>query len=300
MKLAVVGIPSSAGARALGQEKAPVALRESKLLENLREAGHEVIDYGDVESFRFIPDLQNPKAQNKFAVLEVCRVVAKKVERTLRDSFNPIILGGDCTIAIGSLTGIINVFSNVGLLYFDGDADLNTPETTTTGILDGMVIAHIIGNGINELSHLAKRYPILREENIVFFGLNLTSGYVDPPEIEFLERSPIVQFSTKTIREVGVESAAGQALEALKSKVDKIFVHFDVDVIDVGDMPAADVPHPNGLTFNEAARALKIFAQSDGFLGMEVTEFNADKDPDHRLATRLTELITFTLRHHGR
>lgn len=296
MKLAIIGVPSSAGARALGQEKAPAALREAKLVERLREAGREVIDCGDTEFFRFIPDLQNPRAQNKFSVMNVCRLVADKVERALRYGFNPILLGGDCTIAIGSLTGIVNVFSNIGLLYFDGDADLNTPETTTTGILDGMVIAHVIGNGVKELSHLAKRYPILREENIALFGLNLASGYVDPPEIEFLKSSSIVQFSMETIRDSGVESAARQALETLKSKVDKIFVHFDVDVINVGDMPAADVPHPNGLTFNEAARALKIFAQSDSFLGMEVTEFNANKDPDHRLATRLTELITSTLR----
>lgn len=296
MKLAIVGVPSSAGARALGQEKAPAALREAGLVERLREAGHEVLDYGDTESFCFVPDYQNPKAQNKLAVMKVCRLVADKVERALRDGFNPVILGGDCTIAIGSLTGIVNVFSNIGLLYFDGDADLNTPETTISGILDGMVIAHVIGNGVKELSHLARRYPILREENIALFGLNLAGGYVDPPEVEFLKNSSIVQFSTETIRDAGVESAARQALEALKSEVDKIFVHFDVDVIDAGDMPAADVPHPNGLTFNEAAKALKIFAQSDGFLGMEITEFNADKDRGHRLAAKLTEFITSTLR----
>jgi len=296
MKLAIFGVPSSAGARALGQEKAPAALREAKLIERLREAGHEVIDYGDTGSFRFIPDLQNPKAQNKFTVMKVCRLVANKVERALRDGFNPIILGGDCTIAIGSLTGIVNLFSNIGLLYFDGDADLNTPETTTTGIFDGMVIAHIIGKGVKELSHLAKRYPILREENIALFGLNLPSGYVDSPEIEFLEGSSIMQFSTKTIRDAGVESAARQALEALESNFDKIFVHFDVDVIDVSNMPAADVPHSGGLTFDEVARALNIFAQSESFLGMEVTEFNADKDRDHRLATKLTELIISALR----
>jgi len=296
MKFAIVGVPSSAGARALGQEKAPVAFRETKLVDRLREAGYEVIDYGDTESFCFVPDLQNPKAQNKSAVMKVCRLMANKIERVLRDNFNPIILGGDCTIAIGSLIGIVNVFPNIGLLYFDGDADLNTPETTTSGIFDGMVIAHIIGNRVKELSHLAKRYPILREENIALFGLNPASGYLDPPEIKFLESSSIVQFSTKTIRDAGVESAARQALEVLKSKVHKIFVHFDVDVINANDMPAADIPHTNGLTFNEVARALKIFVESDSFLGMEITEFNADKDQDHRLATKLTAFITSTFK----
>ena len=295
MKLAIIGVPSSAGARALGQEKSPAALREAKLIEGLREAGHEVKDYGDTEFSRFAPDPQNPKAQNKFSVLKVCKLVADKVERALRDGFHPILLGGDCTIAIGSLTGIVNAFTNLGLLYFDADADLNTPETTTTGILDGMVMAHVIGNGVEELSHLAKRYPILQEENIALFGLNRDSGYVDQAEIEFLESSPIAQFSMETIRDSGVESAAREALRTLESKVDKIFVHFDIDVITSDDMPAVDVPHSNGLTYDEAARALKIFVKSDHFIGMEVTEFNADKDPDHQLATRLTDLIISAL-----
>jgi len=95
---------------------------------------------------------------------------------------------------------------------------------------------------------------------------------------------------------MGVESAARRALETLKTKADKIFVHFDVDVIDASEMPAADLPHPNGLAFNEASKALRIFAQSDGFIGMEITEFNANKDRDHLLANKLAELIASALR----
>lgn len=296
LKLAAVGVPSSAGARALGQEKAPAAFREAKLVERLRDTGHKMVDYGDTESFCFTPDLQNPKAQNSKLVLKVCRLVADKVEQVLRDGFNPIVLGGDCTIAIGSLAGIVNVFPKTGLLYFDGDADLNTPETTMSGILDGMVIAHIVGKGVKELSHLAKRYPILREENIAIFGLNLASGYVDPPEVKFLESSSILQFPTETIRRVGVETAARQALDLLKSKVDKIFVHFDVDVIDGEDMPAADVAHSGGLTFDEALKALKIFVRCNSFIGMEITEFNVNKDRDNQLATKLADFIVSALR----
>ncbi|MGQ9461334.1 MAG: arginase [Candidatus Bathyarchaeaceae archaeon] len=295
MKLAIVGVPSSVGARAKGQEKAPVALRRVGLIEKIKDAGHEVIDYGNTEQSHFTPDPYNPKAQNKSAVVKACRLVAEKVKTALDDGFSPIILGGDCTIAIGSLTGIVKVFPDLGLIYFDGDADLNTPETTQSGIFDGMVLAHVIGNGSPELSHLGTRYPILREENIVLFGLNPRSGYVDPPEIDFLKTSPIAQFPTETIRKLGVEKAARNALKTLESKTAKIFVHFDVDVIDASEMPAADVPHMNGLTTDEAARVLKIFAQRGSFLGMEITEFNADKDQGGKLAARLAELIAFAL-----
>jgi arginase len=295
LKFAIIGVPSSAGARAKGQEKAPAALRRVGLIEKIKDAGHEVIDYGNTEHFHFTPDPYNPKAQNKSAVAKVCKLVAERVKTALDDGFSPIILGGDCTIAIGSLTGIVKVFPDLGLIYFDGDADLNTPETTQSGIFDGMVLAHVIGNGSPELSHLGTLYPILHKENIVLFGLNPRSGYVDPPEIDFLKTSPIAQFSTETIRKLGVETAARNALKMLESKTAKIFVHFDVDVIDASEMPAADVPHMNGLTTDEAAQALKIFAQSSSFLGMEITEFNADKDRGGKLAARLAELIAFAL-----
>jgi len=295
MKLGIIGIPSSAGARNLGQEKAPAALREARLVKRLTEKGHEVIDYGDIASFRYVPDTLHPKAQNKSTVVKVCRLAAKKVERILQDGFRPIVLGGDCTIAIGSLAGIVSFFPNVGLVYLDADADLNTPETTPSGIFDGMVVAHIIGRGDKELSHMARRYPILREEQVLLFGLNPTSGYVDPPEIEFLKSSPIVQFPIDAIRRKGAEPAANEAIRALESRVDKIFVHLDVDFISGADMPAADVPHKSGLSFDEATSALKTFLQSNGFVGMEITEFNAQKDRRHRLANMLTELIASAL-----
>jgi len=295
LRLAIIGVPSSVGARAKGQEKAPAALRRVGLIEKIKETGHEVIDYGDTKPFHFTLDLDNPKAQNKSAVVKVCRIVAEKVKTALDDGFSPIILGGDCTIAIGSIMGIVNVFPDLGLLYFDGDADLNTPETTQSGILDGMGLAHVIGNGAEELSHLGNRYPILRQENIVLFGLNPASGYIDPPEVEFLKSSSIAQFSTEIIRELGIETAARKALKTLEFKTSKIFVHFDVDVIDASEMPAADVPHLNGLTLDEVTRALKLFTKSDRFLGMEITEFNADKDREGELAARLAELIAFAL-----
>lgn len=295
MKIGIVGVPSSAGARALGQEKAPSAFRRAKLIERLTGAGHEVVDYGDVRSFRYVPDTRNLKAQNRSTVVKVCSLVAKKVEGILKDGFHPMVLGGDCTIAIGTLTGIVDFFPKTGLVYLDADADLNTPETTPSGIFDGMVVAHLVGRGDKELSHLAKRYPILREEEIVLFGLNPTSGYVDPPEIKFLESSPIARFPIEVIHRKGVESAAREALKTLESRVDKIFVHLDVDFIVGADMPAADIPHESGLSLDEAASTLKIFLQSKRFIGMEITEFNADKDREGRLANVLTELIASTL-----
>jgi arginase len=295
MKIGILGVRSSAGARAIGQENCPASIREAKLAERLIEAGHEVADYGDTEVFKFAPDPRNVKSQNKNLVIRVCKLVAKKVEDIVNDGFHPVLLGGDCTVAIGGVAGVVNVFPETGLIYLDDDLDLNTPETTPSGIFDGMVISHIIGKGVKELAHMANRYPTLREENVVLFGFDPSSGFVDPPEIEFLRSSKVAQFSIERIREVGIESAAKQALQVFAPKVDKIFVHFDVDFLNGSEMPAKDLTHPDGLTFDDAEKALKIFTESERFVGIEITEFNPTKDPDHRVASKLVDLLTSVL-----
>jgi arginase len=296
MKIGILGVASSAGGRAVGLENCPTSLRKAGLINKLVEGGNEVADYGDTEVFIYSPDPRNPKSRNKNLVVKVCRLVAKKVEQIVRDGFHPLVLGGDCTIAIGSMAGIVNVFPSAGLIYLDDDTDLNTPATSPSGIFDGMVVSHIIGQGLNELSHLARRYPIAREEDVVLFGFDPFSGFVDPPEIEFLKSSPIAQFSLGEIRKAGVESSARVALQGLEAQVDKIFLHFDVDFIGSRELPAKDLVHPDGLTFDEAEKALKIFSGDEHFLGIEITEFNPTKDPDCHSTDRIVELLTQVLK----
>jgi arginase len=295
MKIGIIGVPSSAGGRASGVERSPSALRQAGLVRKLREAGHDVADYGDTESFIFATDTRNPRSQNKSFVVKACSLVAKQVERIVRDNFLPIILGGDCTIAIGSVAGIVDIIPNIGLIYLDADTDINTPETTPSGIFDGMVVSHLIGKGVKELSHMAKSYPMLREENVVLFGFDPSSGFVDPPETEFLRSSRIVQFPIDKIRKLGIELAARQALNILKKRVEKMFVHFDVDFVNGTEMPAKDILHPDGLSFEDAETALRIFARGGGFLGIEITEFNPTKDTSHLVATKLADVLVTVL-----
>ena len=295
MKIGLMGVPSSAGGRTIGVEKCPSALRDARLVQKLIAAGHDVIDYGDTESFEFAPDTRNPKLRNMSFVVEVCSLVAKKVERILRENAHPLILGGDCTIAIGSVAGIVNTIPKLGLIYLDADVDINTPETTPSGILDGMVVSHIIGKGVEELSHMAKTYPILKEENVVLFGFDPLSGFVDPPETEFLKHSEIVQFPIKKIDRLGIGPAAKQALDTLKKRAERVFIHFDVDFLNGTEMPAKDILHPDGLLFKDAESALRTFVRDEEFLGMEITEFNPTKDTSHVVAARLVDLLASVL-----
>lgn len=294
-KVAVIGVPSSAGARHTGQERAPSLFRRQGIVERLQSSQLEVIDLGDLAEVPFRPDPQNPRCQNLDLVRDVAQRVADAVSRAVQARAKPIVLGGDCTITLGVLSGLLRHFPDLGLMYMDGDVDLNTPLDTPSGILDGMGMAHIIGEGADALTHLGPCYPLLPEENIVLFGYNPDAGSIDPPELERLQQRLMARHAAAQIRG-GVARVSREALERLESRVAHILVHFDVDVIDHGDFPVADVPHHNGLGFSQALEALRVFVSSPRFAGLVVTEFNAERDPDGAYAEQLVTAVAEALK----
>jgi arginase len=254
-------------------------------LEQLREKGLDVADLGDLAAVSFRPDPGNPRQQNLSQVVDVARQVADAVDRALADCRLPVVLGGDCSLSLGVIAGLLRHHENPGLLYFDGDVDLNTPETTLSGVFDGMVMAHILGQGAPQLAGIGPRRPLLAEENIALFGYDSGSGWIDPPELEVLERSGMAKYPLAEIR-ADPAAAASEALVGLGSRSDAILVHFDVDVM---DFPAVDVPHPRGLDAESAFSALEVFAAAPTCAALAVTEFNAELDPDGSHATGLVE-----------
>ena len=134
--LALIGVPSSAGAHWPGQEKAPQYLRNAGLVESLKAVGFDVIDFGDLPLVRFYPDREHRHQQNLESVLDVCRGVANQVDLAIQRNAIPLVIGGDCTIGLGVVAGFLRNDEDLSLLYFDGHVDLNTPITSPSGILD--------------------------------------------------------------------------------------------------------------------------------------------------------------------
>jgi arginase len=297
-KICIVGVPSSAGARQTGQERAPQSFRRAGFIEHLHSAGLEVIDLGDLPEVPYRPDQQHPKAQNLQLVVDVANRVTNKVEGAVRDDALPIILGGDCTITLGVVAGLISHAPNLGLMYIDGDLDLNTPDSTPSGIFDGMVMAHMTGKGVDTLARLGPRYPLMAEEDIVLFGYNTEAGAIDAVEIEILQHCQMMKYPVSQIRGKARESAR-EALSQLENKADSILIHFDVDAIDFDDFPSGDVPHYHGLSFDEAMSALDVFIASRKFVALVITEFNADRDPDGTLAARFVGAVVKILEERG-
>lgn len=289
-KIALIGAPSSAGARQVGQEQAPECLRNAGLVQCLQSDGHEVLDLGDLAQVSFTPDPQHPRQQNISLVVSVLEQVAGRVDSAVTDRAWPLVVGGDCTVTIGVLAALTIHFPSLGLMYLDGDVDLNTPETTFTGILDGMVLAHILGRGADELSRFGSRYPMLEERNITLFGYSAQAGGIDPVEMELLEDTRMAKYPLEVVKGA-VRDTATRALRDLENKVEHILVHFDVDVVDAHDFPAVDVPHNPGLGLLQVQEALRIFLGSRKSVGLVVTEFNAGRDSDGRLAAQLIEMF---------
>jgi arginase len=294
--LGVVGVPTSAGAFAPGQEQAPHALREGGLVERLRRAGVDVRDHGDREVWRWRPDRENRRAQNASKVVEIVQDTAQRVGDSIDEGEVTLVLGGDCTVGIGTVAANVSVGERVGLVYFDSHADLNVPESVHEGALDWMGMAHMLGEqgAVPELVNAGPRAPLLDSDQVVLFGWG-------PEQATAFEREVIDRrgLSVLPVNEVAAdpEGAAARARELVEDRCDRLLVHFDVDVIDFTDTPLSENWGRNeGLAYEAALRALDALLASPRLAALTITELNPDHteqgaDSIERLASDVAESL---------
>jgi arginase len=292
-RFTLIGVPSSAGTHGIGQEQAPLQLRRAGLVDRLLAAGVEIVDDGDLPMALYQTRSPDPHQQNLDQVVRVAQRVADRVDHIVASGRVPVVLGGDCTITLGALAGLQRHHLGTGLVYFDGDVDLNTPETTRSGILDGMGVAHMLGDGALPLASLGPRVPMLSANQLVLFGFD--PAMLEPAETERLQGSGVATWSVDKIAGRPAEAAA-EALDTLRVHVSPILVHFDVDAIDSTDLPLANYPHFNlGQSFESAMTCLTVFCADPGFAGLVITEVNPDHDADGTLLARLIDGIVTAL-----
>lgn len=257
MQLAIIGAPTSLGAFAPGQEQAPRALREAGV-----GAGFD--DFGDIPLRRWSPDREHRRAQNAAGVAEAAREVAERVEAAFRAGRTPVVLGGDCTVGVGTVAGAQAAGERVGLVYFDLHPDLNTPETVVTGTLDWMGVAHLLGLASTPLAGLATLAP----GDVLFFGRQ--EDQTCPGEREAIAR---LGLESVMVEEIAADPCAAAARAG--ERFERYLVHFDVDVVDFTDMPLSEnTGHGIGLPFAAACAALEVLVAGAGFAGLTVTEHN--------------------------
>jgi arginase len=295
--IALIGAPTSAGAFAPGQEDAPAALRAAGIVEALRADGRAVDDRGDTPLFRWRVDHDEPRAMNAGAVVETVRAVAARVHDAVRAGELPLVLGGDCTVGVGTMAGAVAADADPRLIYLDLHPDLNTPDSVPDGALDWMGVAHMldVDGADDRLAAAGPRRPLLRDDDLVLLGAG-------PEQCTAAERERIAE---RDLRPIGVDAlrsdpgaAARAALERATAGGRRFLVHFDVDTIDFSDVPLSEnTGRGIGVGFDAALAALDVLLEHDALLGLTVTELNPHHGaPDGSDVARLALALAGTLR----
>jgi arginase len=290
--IAFIGAPTSAGAFAPGQEDAPAALREAGLV-----AALNAVDRGDTPRFRWRVDHDEPRAMNAAAVVDGVLAVAARVEPALRDGDTPLVVGGDCTVGVGTVAGAIGAGAEPRLVYVDMHPDLNTPSTVPDGAFDWMGVAHMldVDGADDRLAGTGPRRPLLADDDVILLG-------ADSEQSTAHERETIAD---RGLRRIAVEevradpvAAARRAVAAASAGGRRFLVHFDVDVIDFSDVPLSEnTGRGIGLSFDEAMAALDVLLADPALLGVTVTELNPHHGaPDGSDVARLAERLAAALR----
>ena len=281
-RTALIGAPTSLGAFAPGQEQAPRALRDAGLTADA--------DLGDIGLRRWAPDPASRRAQNSAGVVGAVREVAERVEAAVRSGHVPVVLGGDCTVGLGTVAGAHAAGERFGLVYFDMHPDLNTPDSVETGTLDWMGNAHLLGlpGAVPELAAVAALEP----RDLLLFAQ-------EPSQTKQPEQEAIDRLGIATVAAEDVAADPRGAAAAAAARFDRYLVHFDVDVVDFVDLPLSEnTGHNVGLPFAAATAALDALLAGPGFAGLTVTEHNpahgaADGSTTRALAAALQRALSF-------
>ena len=290
----VVGVPSSAAAHWPGIEKAPRALREAGLVEAMRSAGLSVVDHGDRPEARFRAARSADEPNDLARVVDVVQDAATAIGEIVAARRRPLVLGGECTLALSLVSAYARAGQDVGIVYVDGGQDLMLPaDRPQEPILDSMGMAHMLGlpGTADALAGIGPRRPLLTPDRVCFFGF-------DDSDEDVHGLVPSLRFTSAQVTGDPVGTAV-HAAEAASKAADGFVIHLDVDVLDYLLLPAADVPqYGRGLRVSTLVQSLGILAARPEFAGMTLVEFNPDHAAgDGSTARELVRAVVSILAH---
>jgi arginase len=284
--VSVIGVPLDLGAGRRGVDMGPSAFRQAHLHETLRELGYDVEDAGDVPvSIQETQDPGDPHRKYLREIRDTCERLRDRVAELLARGRLPVVLGGDHSIAMGTIAGVSKFHRErrqrkVGLIWFDAHGDMNTPETSPSGNIHGMPLAVALGVGEPSLVNLAGAAPMVEGARAAVVGLR----DVDPAERETIKQSGIGAFTMRDIDERGMRAVMEEAIKRATSGTAGIHVSFDLDGVDPEHAPGVGTPSPGGISYREAHLAMEMLADTDQVLSAEFVEVNPVLDHRNRTA----------------
>ena len=291
-----LGVPLDLGAGRRGVDMGPSAFRVADVHHKIRDLGYVVEDRGDLEVS--IPETQEPGSPRLKYLKEIrdtCGRLRDQVVDVLGAGGLPVVLGGDHSIAMGTIAGLSRFYrerkEKIGLVWFDAHADSNTAETTPTGNIHGMPLAVVLGIGAPELVNLAGACPMVDGSRAAVVGLR----DVDPAERPNVRASGIGAFTMRDVDERGMRAVMEDAIRRASSGTAGIHVSFDMDAMDPEEAPGVGTPSPGGLSYREAHLAMEMLADTGKVLSVELVEVNPILDQRNVTARLGVELLASVL-----
>lgn len=281
----IIGIPMDLGQALRGVDMGPGAVRYAGLKSRLERLGYEVEDTGNID----VPVRDEMHADKPpyflSAVVEVCGQAYKWALDTCADDAIPIFLGGDHSIALGTIGGVTHS-EPCGVLWIDAHADFNTPETSPSGNIHGMPLASLVGLGPKELVNLGRNGAKVKASDVVIIG----ARDVDPTERKLLKEAGVTVYTMRAIDERGMATVMKQAIDRL-AHVKRLHVSLDLDSLDPSEAPGVGTPVPGGLTYREAQLAMEMLADTRRVCSVDVVEVNPILDKRNETGVTAVELL---------
>ncbi|MFS4826562.1 arginase [Staphylococcus aureus] len=285
----IIGAPSTFGQRKLGVDLGPTAIRYAGLISRLKQLDLDVYDKGDIK----VPVVNIEKfhseqkgLRNYDEIIDVNQKLNKEVSASIENNRFPLILGGDHSIAVGSVSAISKHYNNLGVIWYDAHGDLNIPEESPSGNIHGMPLRILTGEGPKELLELNSN--VIKPENIVLIGMR----DLDKGERQFIKDHNIKTFTMSDIDKLGIKEVIENTIEYLKSRnVDGVHLSLDVDALDPLETPGTGTRVLGGLSYRESHFALELLHQSHLISSMDLVEVNPLIDSNNHTAEQAVSLV---------
>ncbi len=296
MKIEMIGLPLDLGANRRGVDMAPSAIRIAGITERLKNIGHEVTDEGDLEVF--VPEvlkIEDPKLRYLPEISKSVTHLADEVSRALENSQFPLVLGGDHSIAVGSISGAARFLKKknkkLGVIWIDAHGDMNTHETTLSGNIHGMSFAAVLGKGAPELVNVGGKFQKVHPKDCVLVG----ARNLDPKEQNLIRDSGITVYTMEEIDRRGICEIMSEAVKVAIRHSDALHVSLDMDALDPQEAPGVGTPVRGGLSYREAHTSMEIIAGCGRLCSLEVVEVNPILDIRNTTAEVAVELVESAL-----
>jgi arginase len=295
-QIAIIGAPMDLGAGRRGVDMGPSALRVANLNERVASLGYQVEDLGNLNVVQAESVAAGAASARYLAeIAAICTRLAALVESAVEGGKFPIVLGGDHSIAVGTVSGLSHFYrrqgKKIGLVWIDAHADMNTPETSPSGNIHGMPLACCIGMGPAELTTIFDYAPKVDPRNVAVIGLRS----VDAEERKNVQRAGVHAYTMRDVDERGLRAIMQEALEVANDGTDGFHLSFDMDSVEPHEAPGVGTPVKGGMTYREAHLAMENICDCDRLLGLEVVEVNPVIDEANRTAILAVELVMSAL-----